>query len=198
MDERGGVEQRSHKVVLAGVGGSGVVWNGTLIARAGLRGYPHVSRLPNFTTSMRGGPCECMVVLSTSPIVTPLVLRGDALLILDSSQLGPFEERVSPGGLIVLESSGGGGVRRDDVGVLRVPAVELASEMGNPLVSSMIILGAYVQATGVFPPQLIEEEIEARLGSAAADGGAGSRSTLLSDNRDAFRRGIALARDTRA
>lgn len=184
-----------HRVVVAGVGGSGVVWVGTLIARAGLRQYEHATRLPNYTSSMRGGPCECMVILSKDPIPSPLVSRGDALLILNNLQFKPFEERVLPGGVIILESTGLKiRVEREDVRLLQVPALEIAASMGNPLLANMILLGAYVQITGVFPPEFIERELEDRFGMVETGVRASAKEAMLAHNVDAFRQGLELAR----
>jgi len=182
-----------HKVIITGVGGSGVVWNGTLIARAGMRKYQYVTRLPNFTAAMRGGPCECMVVLSNERIRTPLISRGDVLIVLNNSQLKPFEERVLTDGLIVLESTGlGVKVEREDVKVIEIPAVEIASNVGNPLVSNMVLLGAYVRTTGVFPPEFIEKEIEAKFGMTETGVASSTQEALLDHNMGAFRRGFEL------
>ena len=186
-------------VVLAGVGGSGVVWVGTLLARAGLRKYNHVARLPNFTTAMRGGSCECMVAFSDSRIATPLVLYGDALVILANSQLKAFENRVRPGGMILLESTGlQDGVQRNDVEVLKVPAVETATNIGNTLVSSMVLLGAYVQASKIFPPDLIEKEIEARFGVSETGITSSKTQVLLEHNLGAYREGLRIGEKQKA
>jgi len=184
-----------HRVVVAGVGGSGVVWVGTLIARAGLRQYEHATRLPNYTSSMRGGPCECMVILSKDPIPSPLVFRGDALLILNNLQFKPFEKRVLPGGVIILESTGlKTKIEREDVRLLQVPALEIAASMGNPLLANMILLGAYVQITGAFPPEFIERELEDRFGMVETGVRASAKEAMLAHNVDAFRQGLELAR----
>ena len=187
--------QERHKVVAAGLGGSGVVSVGTLIARAGLRKYRYATRFPNYGSQVRGGPCECMVILSQTPIPTPLVSRGDVLIILNCAQLKPFEHRVLPGGVVILDSTGlQTRVERDDVRVLEVPSLEIAASMGNPLVANMIILGAYVQLTGVFPPEFIERELEARFGIVETGVRAHGREALLAQNMDAFRRGFELAK----
>ncbi|MFC1999525.1 2-oxoacid:acceptor oxidoreductase family protein [Chloroflexota bacterium] len=184
-----------HRVVAAGVGGSGVVAAGTLIYRAGLRQYQYATRLPNYTSMMRGGPCECMIILSKDPIPSPLVSRGDVLLVLNNSQLKPFEGRVLPGGLILLESTGlTTKVEREDVSVLEIPALEIATCIGNPLTSNMVLLGAYVQKTGVFPPELMEREVEARFGIVETGVRASAKEALMAQNLDAFRRGVELAK----
>ena len=84
---------------------------------------------------------------------------------------------------------------RDDVRVLEIPSLEIAASMGNPLVANMVILGAYVQMTGVLPPELIERQLEARFGIVETGVRASAKEALLSQNVDAFRRGLDLAKD---
>ena len=189
-----GVNDR-HMVIAAGIGGSGVVWVGTLVARAGLRKYEYATRFPNFSALMRGGPCECTVILSGTPILSPLVARGDALLILNNSQLPFFEERVCPGGVVILESTGlKAKLERKDLRLFEMPAIEIAASMGSTLVAGMILLGAYVQATNIFPPEFIERELEARFGIVETGVRAVGKDALLTQNVEAFRRGLELAK----
>jgi 2-oxoglutarate ferredoxin oxidoreductase subunit gamma len=184
-----------HMVIAAGIGGSGVVWVGTLVARAGLRKYEYATRFPNFSALMRGGPCECTVILSGTPILSPLVAKGDALLILNNSQLPFFEERVRPGGVVILESTGlKAKLERKDLRLFEMPAIEIAASMGSTLVAGMILLGAYVQATNIFPPEFIERELEARFGIVETGVRAVGKDALLTQNVEAFRRGLELAK----
>lgn len=184
-----------HMVIAAGIGGSGVVWVGTVVARAGLRKYQYATRFPNFSAQMRGGPCECTVILSKDPILSPLVAKGDVLLILNNSQLPFFKERVRPGGVVILESTGlKTKLDRKGLTFFEIPAIEIAASMGSTLVSSMILLGAYVQATNIFPPEFIERELEARFGIVETGVSALGKEALLTQNVEAFRRGLELAK----
>ena len=184
-----------HMVLAAGIGGSGVVWVGTLVARAGLRKYEYATRFPNFSAQMRGGPCECTVILSEAPILSPLVAKGDVLLILNNSQLLFFQERVRSGRVVILESTGlKTKIERNDVGLFEIPAIEIAASMGSTLVSSMILLGAYVRATNIFPPEFIERELEARFGIVETGVSALGKEALLAQNVEAFRRGLELVK----
>jgi len=136
-----------------------------------------------------------MIILSKDPIPSPLVSRGDVLLVLNNSQLKPFEGRVLPGGIIILESTGlATKVEREDVSVLEIPALEIATSIGNPLTSNMILLGAYVQKTGIFPPELMEREVEARFGIVETGVRASAKEALMAQNLDAFRRGVELVK----
>ncbi len=173
-----------HDVIIAGIGGRGVLVAGRLLAEAATIHYEHVSWLPSLTTAMRGGPCEATVVFSHQPIPSPMVWRPEAIVVMESNQLSSFEDRVKPGGLIIAESAGlANGTKRKDVRFLKFPAISIAVGLGESQAANLILLGAYVQATQIVPPELVEKYLEKKFGS---------REKVLSINRQAFREGIRL------
>jgi 2-oxoglutarate ferredoxin oxidoreductase subunit gamma len=50
-------------------------------------------------------------------------------------------------------------VERSDLKAVYVPCAEIAYKVGNPKVGNMVMLGAYVGATGVLKPDTIREMI---------------------------------------
>ncbi len=188
------------EVIMAGTGGKGVLMAGQLLAQAALAKYDHVAYLPSYAASQRGGPCECTVVFSQAQVSSPLLSRAEAVIVMDVSQLGPYQARVKPGGLLVTEKAGVGSdfatqqvtmqqsqttaISRTDIRVGMVPALETAVAMfGNQQGSNLILLGAYIGITEVIDPGLIESQIENRLSQ---------NPELLARNIQAFRRGLEL------
>lgn len=186
------------EILVVGIGGSGVVWTGTLLARAGSHRYPYVTRFPNFTTSMRGGPCECLVILSDQPIASSLFAQADVMMVLDNSQLLPFGNRLRPGGLLLAEQAGlPPQVDEMAARLVAVPTLELARSLGDLRVSNLVMVGAYAELTGTIPAELVEKELEARFGVAETGIAASAEKKSLSLfqlNLDGFRRGQDWAR----
>lgn len=176
-----------HSVIMAGIGGRGVMVAALTLAQAALKEYPHAVWLPSMTTAQRGGPCEATVVFSRTPIASPLVWRPDGVVIMEASQLKPFEPRVVPGGVIVTEKEGlKDGVKRSDLRVLALPALSRSVELtGDTQAANLVLLGAYIEASGALSSQLIERELEERFGA---------REKVFSQNLAAFREGIRLAK----
>lgn len=180
--------QETHNVIMAGIGGRGVMVAALTLARAALKRYQHAVWLPSMTTAMRGGPCEATVVFSTSPIASPLVWRPEAVVVMEASQLAQFIPRVLPGGVIITEKEGlKDGVNRQDVRVLVLPALARAVELtGDSQVSNLILLGAYIRTTGVLPVELVEQELKDRFGK---------NSEVSSRNLAAFEDGLKQAKE---
>lgn len=172
------------EVIIAGLGGRGVLIIGLALARAAMTKYKHVSWLPSYAISKRGGDCNCTVLFSNDEIASPLLLQAKVVLILETSQYQEYGDRVVPGGLLLTESAGlDGKPDRKDAEVILVPGMAEAVAMGNSLVANFIMLGAYIEATKVLSPQLVEVELDRIFGA---------KQTVLELNKKAFRRGQEL------
>ncbi len=177
------------ELIMAGSGGRGVLTIGQLLARAGLARYKYATWIPTYGPMMRGGVSECTVILSDEEIASPIISQAGAVIVMGAGYVKAFEERVRPGGMILFDSTGlTEGVQRQDITAIGIPATEIGVSMGDPRVSNMILMGAYVEATKVLPPQLIVDEIGRWMKGKAAPAAL---------NKKAFRRGMELTRKGR-
>jgi 2-oxoglutarate ferredoxin oxidoreductase subunit gamma len=176
-----------HDVLMAGVGGKGVLTAGLLLAQAAMDHYQSVLWFPSYQAAMRGGPCECTVILSQDEIASPILTQAEALVVMEPSQLKPFEGRLAPAGLLIAESAGlqRDAITRHDARLVLVPAVEAALEMGETQVSNFVLLGAYLELVPALPLEIVEAHLERRYAG---------REKALSLNLAALRRGAHLAR----
>ncbi len=171
------------EVIMAGIGGMGVLVAGKALLRAASQHFEYVSYFPAYGMAKRGGLCECTVVFSEEKISSPLIDQAQALLLLDSSQFGAFEPRVRPGGIIVAEKAGLQVDEEKDYKLYAIPGMEVAVGMGASVVNNLIMLGAYASIADTVPVALLEDELRRRF---AKD------ETLMSRNLDAFKRGVEL------
>lgn len=147
-------------VVMAGFGGQGILLIGKMLAYAGMREGREVSWLPSYGPEMRGGTCNCTVVISDRPVGSPVIRSPRAVLAMNLPSLDKFEDDVRPGGVLLVNSSLiGREPQRGDLRVIKVPANEVANELGNPRGANMVALGAYLGATGAVSLEVVEEVI---------------------------------------
>ncbi len=73
--------------------------------------------------------------------------------------LEKFQERIKPGGLLILNSSlvDPAEVTRKDIDCIPVPVNAIATENGNARLANMVALGAYLEKTGVVQQASIED-----------------------------------------
>ncbi len=192
---------KTAEVIMAGTGGRGVLLSGLLLARAGMQKYRYVSWSPTYAAAMRGSECECTVILSDDEIISPLLSQADAVMAIASSQAKPFEARVKPGGLLITESAGLQGLaeafglklEREDIRRLEIPGMEIAARLGNIQAANLVLLGAYLGASKALPLEVIEEEVDRRLGR---KGEMRIGVTAIEVNKEALREGFRLGAES--
>lgn len=145
-------------VRFAGEGGQGVVGGAELMASAAAQSGYHVLTFSTFPSQIKGGPAWGQARISTEPILTP----GDYLDVLVAQNQYAYDhnvEELREGGIIVYNSEE---FSLDEGGrALGLPADKMAREAGNPLASTIILIGAVAQMTGI-DLKAIEDYIERR------------------------------------
>lgn len=174
----------NEKIICAGFGGQGVMSMGQLLAYAGMIEDKHVTWLPSYGPEMRGGTAYCSVMLSDTPVGSP-VITGNAscVIVMNLPSLLKFESYVAPGGLLLINSSLiTVKTHRRDVCAQYVPANDLAAECGNGRAANMVMLGAYLALTYAAQPANIIEAFKKVFGSKAE--------RILALNRNALNTGV--------
>ena len=177
----------TNEIMIAGFGGQGVMAIGKSLAEAGMKEGKEVSWLPSYGPEMRGGTANCSVVISTDPIVSPIILEPTELIAMNLPSLLKFEPTVVPGGTIFVNSSIiTEKVTRTDVKAVYVPCLDIANELGNSKVANMVMLGAYIQAMGNLGEETIKEMLVHMF--------TGPKAKLVDLNIEALRRGASCVK----
>lgn len=175
------------KIIIAGFGGQGVMSMGRLIAYTGMLEGAEVSWLPSYGPEMRGGTANCHVIVSDHPVGSPIIHRdASATIAMNLPSMRKFEEDLVPGGLLVFNRSLiEAEPDRDDIEILSVPANEIAAELGSAKAANMVMLGAYLERTGLFSLDSIGEALKKVFGPKKAQ--------YLPVNEAALARGASVA-----
>ena len=171
------------EIVISGFGGQGGLAIGKNLAEAGMAEGLNVTWAPSYGPEMRGGTANCSVVLSDKPVGSPVFAHPTELIALNEPSLVKFEEGVVPGGMVFVNSDVvTDKVSRTDLTAYYIPCSQIADEVGNPKVSNMVMLGAYVAGTKVLKAETIEKMIQEMF--------TGAKAKFVPLNIEAFRRGI--------
>ena len=137
--------------LFAGFGGQGILFSGKFLAYKRLTDGKNVSWLPSYGPEMRGGTASCSVIISDTPVGSPIVSRPDVLIAMNLPSLDKYEDAVVPGGTIYVDSTLiDRKVKRTDVNVIYIPATKLASDNKTPTLANMIIMGKLLAVEGQF------------------------------------------------
>lgn len=144
------------ELIIAGFGGQGVLSLGMTLAYGGMIEEKEISWMPSYGPEMRGGTANCITILSTSKISSPIISTFDSAIILNQPSMDKFASRVKPGGLLLYES---GNIfkpsTRSDITIMGIPATTEANRMKNAKIMNMIMLGAYLQQRPVLKKESI-------------------------------------------
>lgn len=146
------------QIIISGFGGQGVMSIGKSLVEAGVNEGLYVTWVPSYGPEMRGGTANCHVVLSENEVGSPIFSRPSELIAMNAPSLHKFEGDVLPGGAIFVNSSIiPDKVKRTDVKAVYVPCDSIAAEVGNRKVSNMVMVGAYIAATGALKAESVRE-----------------------------------------
>jgi len=138
------------EVVIAGFGGQGIILAGKLLSQTAMECGYEVTLMPSYGAEVRGGTANTMIVIADEPIACPIVDRPDSAIIMNKASLAKYAPRIREGGLLVVNTSLVD-IEPDadeSVTVLKVPAGDLAVELGSPRSANMVALGAYLRMRG--------------------------------------------------
>ena len=137
---------KTTQIMIAGFGGQGILFAGKFLAYKGLLEEQQVSWLPSYGPEMRGGTANCNVILSDTPVGSPIITDPGVLIAMNLPSLQKYIGTVVPGGQVYVESSLiDVEVERKDVKVFYIPATRMAKEQGIPTLANMIIVGHLLQ-----------------------------------------------------
>ena len=149
-----------HEIVIAGFGGQGLLFIGKVLAYAGLVEKRQLSWLPSYGPEMRGGTANCNVILSDSPVGSPIVQHPNVLVVMNTPSLEKYENTVAPGGKIFVDSTLiDKKVSRTDVDVYYIPATQMAADMGMNGLANMILLGAVLRETACIRDETLPDAL---------------------------------------
>jgi len=175
------------QIIIAGFGGQGIMFAGTLLAQGAMLEGLQVTFFPSYGAEMRGGTANCSLIISDEEIGSPVVTNPSSCLILNRPALDKFEGRMREKGLLILNSSlVDRDVNRENLEVVKVPATEMAIELGNVKAANMIILGAYVKKKKILTLSHVVRSLPKVLGEKKKD--------LLKVNEKALEKGSELVK----
>lgn len=176
------------EIVIAGFGGQGVLSMGKILAYAGLLDGLEVTWMPSYGPEQRGGTANVTVILSDSPISSPVLDSYDIAVVLNQQSLDKFESHVKPGGTLIYDSYGiHRRPERSDIKVYEVNAMEATFAMGNSKTYNMVVLGALLGIKNLVPLESVVKGLKKTIPE--------RHHHLLPLNEAAIEKGMALVKN---
>lgn len=177
----------NEKVIIAGFGGQGVMLMGQLLSYCATEKGINTLWFPSYGPETRGGTANCSVTISENYVNSPVISSPDSTIIMNKPSLQKFMPKLKKGGNLFVNSSLVVDLEyRDDVNVYAVPINDLALQIGNLKVANMIMLGAFLEVTGIFTDEDIISVMKKKF--------TGSKAQLIDINRVALETGRKAVR----
>lgn len=172
----------THRTIIAGAGGQGIMLLGKVLAQAAMREGMFVTFLPAYGAEVRGGTANCMVVISDAQIGSPLVQEADSLIVMNEPSLARFAPRISKKGTIFINSS----LVSEETfapGSIRFPFTGISIGLGDLRVANMVALGCFCEKTKLISVQTVMDIIDERAPGAKKEVGMLNKKALEAGSR---------------
>ena len=134
------------EIIISGFGGQGVLSMGKILAYAALMEGKEVSWMPAYGPEQRGGTANVTVIISSTPISSPILSSYDTAILLNQPSVDKFQPKVKEGGTLLFA---GFGIldkpTRADIHSFQVSAMETAAELSMMKCFNMFVLGAFLK-----------------------------------------------------
>ena len=149
------------KTVFAGFGGQGVLSMGLNLAQAAMMEGKNVTYLPSYGAEVRGGTANCTVAISDEEIASPVASAPEFVVAMNKPSLVRFQNQIQSGGVLLINSTLiDAELSRGDIDVVKVPAGEIADELGSPKSANMVMLGAFIKKSNLVSLNTVIEELK--------------------------------------
>ena len=137
-------------VIITGFGGQGVLTMGKILAYSGIMQDMEVTWMPSYGPEMRGGTANVTVILSDSPISSPIAHEFDCVVVLNQQSMDKFESQVKAGGTLIYDTNGiTSHPTRTDINIYQIDATAECARLGQAKLFNTMILGAYLKVRPV-------------------------------------------------
>ncbi len=154
------------KILISGFGGQGVLSMGKILAYGGLMEGKHVTWMPAYGPEQRGGTANVTVIISDTPIASPIQSSFDIVIALNQPSIERFKDKVKAGGILIYESDSiADKPVSEDISIYSISAISKAAEMNNPKVFNMIVLGALLKVCPVISTEGLQRSLTKSLPS---------------------------------
>jgi 2-oxoglutarate ferredoxin oxidoreductase subunit gamma len=137
-------------ISLTGTGGQGIILAGIILAEAAILEDKQAIQTQSYGPEARGGASKAEVIISDDAIDYPKIVEADVLLAMSQEACEKYVGLLKKGGKLIVDTSIVTDIPKVDAEILQLPLTRTArEELGNPMFTNIIALGALVASTGM-------------------------------------------------
>ena len=147
------------EIRICGFGGQGVILAGFIIGKAAsvFQDY-HAVQSQSYGPEARGGAARSEIIISDKKIGYPRPLGVDILLAMSQESFDSYRDDIRDDTVIVVDPEL---VKNHDIGrpIYKVHAQKIAEELGNKIVTNIVMVGAFTSISGLLKPEAVKESV---------------------------------------
>ena len=145
------------EIQLAGFGGQGIILAGFVLGRAAsIYDGKEAVFTQSYGPEARGGACAAEVVISDEPIDYPLVTHPNLVVCMSQEAYSRYGVALADGAELIIDSDL---VEAGSNGIKRLPAMRLATDLGNRMAANVVMLGFIASVTSVVSREALENSV---------------------------------------
>lgn len=151
---------QTHRVILDGFGGQGVVSAGKYLATVAMNCGFACAFTPIYGAEVRGGTSHCDVILAPDRVLSPRIEEPTAAILFCRESYEKYASLLPPGTLLVLNIALiPSGLYRGPALAIEIDATRLATQAGNEKALNMVLVGAWMGWTEALSLEIACETI---------------------------------------
>jgi 2-oxoglutarate ferredoxin oxidoreductase subunit gamma len=147
-----------HEIIFSGSGGQGLMFIGKLLAKLALDDHDYITFFPSYGAEVRGGTSNCQVILSETPIATPMAEAPTCAVLMNQPSVDRFLPQIPADGKVFVNSSL---AQAEGDNTMLIPASDMALELGDVRAANVVIFAAMLSQMGLVDKAKALEGIQA-------------------------------------
>ena len=144
------------KILIAGVGGQGVMLLGKVLAYSAVKEKKFSTWLPSYGAEMRGGTAHCWVRISDKEIPSPVFAKPTVFFIFNQPSWDKFSSKIDSSSFVILNSSLVN-TKAEKKNIKKIALNEVALNLGSLKIINIIALGAFLKYKKIIRPKTVEK-----------------------------------------
>ncbi len=136
------------EIRIAGLGGQGIILAAVITGKAAaIYEGKESTVMENYGPEARGGACSGTIVINDTKVDYPYTTSPDIMAIMSKASYDKFRPELKKDGVLLIEEDMVPLDANDNAEVYKIPATRFAEELGNKIVTNIIMLGFLVGVT---------------------------------------------------
>jgi 2-oxoglutarate ferredoxin oxidoreductase subunit gamma len=150
------------EVRFAGFGGQGIIKSGIIVAAAAsIHAGKNAVQTQSYGPESRGGACKSEVVISEQEIDFPKLVQPNVLVVMSQAAYNDYADDIKEGGTVIMDPDMIPTEKHiGKVNIFKVPATNMADQLGRRIVANIVMLGAFVAITRLLDENAVKESIK--------------------------------------